>query len=600
MPDSPQPELRTNTGVLSRAWRLTAWVAAVFTTLVGLGMLVSHFRAKPDDPLKSPQLQQYKDQLKLNPADEALKQRIRQLDLQLRQRHFRHLSQTRLGACFMSGGAVLLVLAASQVARLEKRRPRPCPRAQAATDSARADTLAPWSVAATGAALGALLFLLSLTASSVVPTTLPDVDAALGAAPSPAAGAQQAAAPLPAGPADAASPEEMRQNWPRFRGPDGGGVAASTNAPTSWDLKTGSGVAWKIRAPSADFGSLIVWGDHVFFSGGNAAKREVFCLDARTGAGRWRQAVENVPLSPAHPDVPETTGYAAATMATDGRRLYAVFANGDVAALTFDGKVVWSKSFGPLQNPYGHAASPVTWKDQLILQLDQGEAEERKSKLLALDGRNGKLLWEKQRKVSASWATPIVIEAAGKAQIITLAVPAVIAYSAADGAELWRVDGLDGEITPSPAFAGGLVLAICPSQKLMAIHPEGQGNVTKTHVAWSAEDNIPDITSPVSNGELVFTISSAGMATCYDAKDGKKVWEHDFDMECHSSPSLAGNRLYLFSEKGAAIMVEAGRQFKELFRTEMNDAFHASPAFAQDRIFLRGVTNIYCLDATKH
>jgi len=365
-------------------------------------------------------------------------------------------------------------------------------------------------------------------------------------------------------------------------------------------VKSGAGVAWKFPVPASGFNSPITWGDRVFFSGGDAAKREVFCLDGRTGQLLWRQPVANVPGGAGKPaEVPDTTGYAAATMASDGRRVYVIFANGDVAAFTFEGKLVWSKTFGPLKNPYGHAASLATWQDRLILQLDQGDNEEGKSKLYALEGGTGRVVWQTPRKVGASWASPIVIEAAGKPQVITMAVPWVIAYSATDGAELWRVEGLDGEITPSPIFAGGLVFAVSPLEKLMAIRPDGQGDVSKTHVAWVAEDNVPDVTSPVSDGQLVFTVTTTGVLTCWNAKDGKKQWEHDFEMEFHASPSLAANRVYLFGQKGAAIVVEAGAQFKELFRTEMGDAFHASPAFAPDRIYLKGLTNVFCLGPSK-
>jgi outer membrane protein assembly factor BamB len=174
-------------------------------------------------------------------------------------------------------------------------------------------------------------------------------------------------------------------------------------------------------------------------------------------------------------------------------------------------------------------------------------------------------------------------------------VPWVIAYAATDGTELWRVEGLNGEITPSPVFAGGLLFVVSPSEKLMAIRPDGHGDVTKTHVVWTTEDNVPDVTSPTSNGELVFTATTSGLLTCLDAKDGKKLWEHDFDMECHASPSIAGNRLYLLSQKGTVVVVEAVRQFKEVSRVEMGDAFHASPAFAPGRLFLRGVTNVWCI-----
>ena len=173
----------------------------------------------------------------------------------------------------------------------------------------------------------------------------------------------------------------------------------------------------------------------------------------------------------------------------------------------------------------------------------------------------------------------------------------MIAYAASDGAELWRVDCLNGEITPSPAIAGGLLFVASPSEKLLAIRPDGQGDVTKTRVAWTNEDNVPDVTSPTSNGELVFAVTTSGMMTCLDAKDGKKQWDHDFETECHASPSLVGGRVYLFSQKGTAVVVEAARQYKELFRTEMGDGFHASPAFVQDRIFLRGLTNVWCLGA---
>jgi outer membrane protein assembly factor BamB len=393
----------------------------------------------------------------------------------------------------------------------------------------------------------------------------------------------------------AVSPGELRKNWPRFRGADGSGVSLWTNAPLNWNATNGAGIIWKTATPAPGFGSPIVWGDRLFFSGGDTNKREVICLDAKTGKTLWRQPVAVGPGDPPL-EVPESTGWAASTVATDGQRVYAFFVNGDLAALDFDGKPVWSKSFSPLKNSYGHGASLALWQDRVILQLDQGEKEDNKSKLYALDGRTGQIVWQVPRnKIGSSWASPIVIEAAGKTQIITLTQPWVIAYAMADGRELWRADCLNGEVTPSPIFASGLVIVASPSDKLAAIRPDGQGDVTKTHVVWTNEDNTPDITSPVSNGELVFTVNTGGLLMCVDAKDGKKLWEHEFDVECHASPTLAGNRLYVFSLKGAAIVVEASRQFKQLFRTDIPDAFTASPAFVQDKIFLRGQTNVWCL-----
>jgi outer membrane protein assembly factor BamB len=559
-------------------------------------MIYGRLSIRAEDPLKSSQLREYKEKLRLNPTDAQIKQRVRQLDLQLRQRYFRQLSQMESGVYLLLGGLAVFVLAIKQGARCQKQLPMPQPRPDASEQATRSAAKARWSVAAGGAAIGVFLFVLSLGLSGALPKQTAEVEKLLGAGEP--AGAVESHPTTQAQPSDAASLQELRQNWPRFRGADGGGVSGLTNVPMAWDTKSGDGVAWKVPSPASGFNSPIVWGDRVFLSGGDAKQREVVCLDVKSGKTLWRQPVVIAPNGPAQPaEVPESTGYAASTMATDGRRVYVIFANGDCAAVTLEGKPVWSKSFGALKNPYGHATSLATWQDRLIVQLDQGDSEDNKSKLYALDGRTGQVLWQRPRKVGASWATPIVIEAAGKTQVITLAVPCVISYAAADGAELWRVECLNGEITPSPIFAGGMLFVASPSEKLLAIRPDGQGDVTKTHVVWTSEDNVPDVTSPTSNGELVFAVTTSGMLTCLDAKDGKKQWDHDFETECHASPSLAGGRLYLFSQKGTAFVVEAARQYKELFRTEMGDGFHASPAFAQDRIFLRGLTNVWCLGA---
>jgi outer membrane protein assembly factor BamB len=579
-----------------RNWQMTAWMAGAFSLLVGLTMILGRLSIRAEDPLKSPQLREYKEKLRLNPTEEGLKQRVRQLDLQLRQRYFRQLSRMESGVYLLLGGVGVFVLAVTQSARCQRQLPMPQPKLEASEQATRSAATARWSVAASGATIGGLLFILSLGLSAALPKGTAEAERLLGAGEAIGAADLQPAAQ--AKPSDAALPLELSQNWPRFRGADGSGLSTLTNVPTKWDAQSGTGIAWKVSAPVSGFGSPIVWGDRVFLSGGDAKKREVVCLDGKTGQTVWRQPVASAPNGPAEAaEVPESTGYAAATMATDGRRVYVIFANGDCAAFTLEGKPAWSKSFGALKNPYGHATSLATWQDRLIVQLDQGETEDNKSKLYALDGRTGQIVWQRPRKVGASWATPIVIEATGKAQIITLAVPCVIAYAAADGAELWRVECLNGEITPSPVFAAGLLFIASPSEKLLAIRPDGQGDVTKTHVVWTSEDNVPDVTSPTSNGELVIAVTTSGMLTCLDAKDGKKQWEHDFDMECHASPSVAGNRLYLFGQKGTAVVVEAARQFKELLRTEMGDSFHASPAFAPDKIFLRGVTNVWCLAA---
>jgi outer membrane protein assembly factor BamB len=562
-----------------------AWVAAVFCAVVCAALIFSHFRAKAEDPLNSPELVTLKERLLTNRNDQATKEQVRALDLELRRRYFHQLSLTRSGSWLALGGAVIFLLVSKSWLQYHKQLPLPQPRMEATDEAARRAKRARRSVLAVSALTFLTLASLTVTSNLALPKDLAAIDKIL----SPEG---NSTAPV----ADFASADEMQRNWPRFRGPGGNGVSMVTNVPVSWDVKTGAAIAWKTDLTAPGFNSPIVWGDRVFLSGGDATNRSVLCFGASRGELLWEQPVKNVPGSPAQaPEISEQTGYAASTLATDGRRVYALFANGDLVAFGLDGKLAWSKNIGVPKNPYGHAASLLTCDNRLILQLDQGSAEQNLSKLIAFDGATGRVLWQRNRPVGASWSSPIAILVGNKWQIVTLAVPWVIAYSAPDGAEAWRAEGLSNEVTPSPIFAGGLVLAVSPSEKLMAIRPDGQGDVTKTHIAWSAEDNIPDVTSPVSNGELVFTVSTAGVVTCYDLKDGKKIWEQDLSLECQGSPTIAGNRLYILAAKGQGVVAEAGRTYKELGRGELDDKVYASPAFAPGKMFVRGIKHLFCI-----
>jgi outer membrane protein assembly factor BamB len=400
-----------------------------------------------------------------------------------------------------------------------------------------------------------------------------------------------AATPLP-------SRAEFAANWPRFLGPFGNAFTTNVPAPLKFDLASGEGIVWKTPLTLPGFNSPIIWGNRVFLSAGDATNRSVLAFDLATGQRVWERAVTGVPGSPSKlPDIPEYTGFAAPTMATDGLRVYAIFATGDLAAFTLDGKPAWSKNLGVPHNQYGHAISLAVWDDRVIVQLDQGDADAGLSKLIAFDGATGRVAWQAPRKVPESWASPIVVEAAGKPQIITFAGEFVIAHSATDGAELWRVQELYGEITPSPIFAGGFILATSPSDKLMAIRPDGAGDITQTHVLWKADDNIPDVCSPASNGDLVFLATSGGILTCFDVPTGKKLWEHECETEVHASPAVVGNRVYVLGGKGKIVVAAAAREFNELATFEIGELIYASPAFKDGRMVIRTSKNLFCVGA---
>jgi len=296
-------------------------------------------------------------------------------------------------------------------------------------------------------------------------------------------------------------------------------------------------------------------------------------------------------------EIPKLSGSTAASACADGQRVFAMFATGELIAADHAGHLAWSKNFGKLENAYGHATSPFVWRNRLIMQLDQGTQEAAKSRLYAFDTATGNVVWQTPRKLPATWATPILINAAGHDQIICLGEPFLISYDAADGRELWRYQGLGSDLTPSPIFAAGLLFVVSPNQHLIAIRPDGKGDITKTHVAWMADENVPDIASPACNGELLFTVETSGVICCREAKTGRKLWEHAYDGEFQSSPAISGDRLFVFSTEGDAYVLKAGSQFEEVAHNKLGEPIRASAAFADGRMFLRGATNLFCIGA---
>jgi len=316
-----------------------------------------------------------------------------------------------------------------------------------------------------------------------------------------------------------------------------------------------------------------------------------------SGTLLWQKPVPVTALSTkGELEVMQDTGYAAPTTATDGRLVFAIFANGDLAAFDFQGNLAWSHSFGIPKNAYGHASSLVTYQNLLFVQLDQGEAKDKLSKLYAFDIRTGKVVWSVDREVPNSWTTPIVIHAAERDQLITAADPWVIAYQPGDGREIWRADCLRQDIGPSPTFANGVVYVATEYRCLSAIRADGQGDVTETHILWQAEDGLPDTCSPLATDEYVFVLATYGILTCYDAQTGEWLWELELEGNFQSSPSLVGNLVYVISDEGKAWVVEPKKsEGKIVSEADLGEKCVTSPAFQPGRIYLRGAEHLFCI-----
>ena len=392
--------------------------------------------------------------------------------------------------------------------------------------------------------------------------------------------------------------DELARAWPCFRGRGGSGISPYANVPDDWDGPSGKNIVWKSPVPLGGNSSPVIVAGRIFLTGGDEKQRQVFCFDAKGGKLLWQRDVPSTPASREPVKVNDDTGFAACTMATDGRYVAAIFANGDLAAYDLDGKLAWSQSLGIPENPYGHAASLSIYKNLLLVPMDQGDPKAGHSKLRALDIATGHTVWEQTRMVPSSWATPIVIRVAGRDQVVTAASPWVIAYDPAGGKELWRVKSAQADVAPSPVAAGNFVLATAnDSEPVVAIRADGSGDVTASHVLWKGEDNTPDICSPVATEEFVFLLTSEGMVTCYDSHKGEKLWENDLnDYKCHASPSMVGKQLFLFGETGKCwILAPTRTGVTRVRQNDLGEGCVACAAFQDGRMFVRGKKNLFCI-----
>jgi outer membrane protein assembly factor BamB len=588
-----------------------AQIAAVFSVVVCLLLLADFARRTPKLPLDSPDYVELRTQLEAE-GGEALRPQLRELDASLRAEYFRQRRFTRRGAFLLIGGVAVTLLLGHWAATVRRRLPgprgEPAPAESVSSERQRSQ----WAVG------GLVLLLLLGTAlapwllPSRLPTELEGLDGVAHGPPGQSSPQTDGPTPSPTAPAPEELPptaEQVAANWPSFRGPGGAGISAYTDVPESWDGASGEGIRWKTAVPLPGNGSPVVWENRVFLSGATDQRREVYGFDADSGQLLWQQPV-TVPATngaapeaasgePTELEVMEDTGYAAPTPATDGRRVYAMFANGDVAAFDFNGKEIWSKNLGTPNNPYGHAASLTTFQNRLIVQFDQGTADDDLSSLMALQGSTGEIVWQVQREVPASWASPIVAYHEGQARIITAAAPWVIAYAAEDGQEIWRASCLKGDVGPSPIAVDGMVFVANDGADAVAIRDGGEGDVTESHVIWKNDIGMPDICSPLVTDRHLLLVASYGGLICYDRMEGgEPIWEEDLGAMFSSSPSLAGDRIYLIGDDddGKGWVVRAGSEACErVGENSLGERCLTSPAFQAGRIYLRGEQHLFCI-----
>ncbi len=542
-----------------------AIVLTVFAIIISVLMIANFIQTKSIEPLNNKAFNQLMLQLQQDPQNTALKEQVRALDLLARKAYFTNQWQIRTGS-FLLFGCVLLVLVLLKYRSTFKPKYTHLAGHSPPGDSWESRILTRKYIIYSGLSLFILAFISGIMSESALSERADDGE--------------------PGG-IQYASPEDIWNNWPGFRGPEGNGIAAEADYPTEWDGTTGKHISWKTTLPVSGFSSPIFWENRLFLSGADKQTQVVFCVDAHSGAILWQTELNAVPGSPAEkPRVTEDTGYAAATMTTDGYRVFVIFATGDIACLDFEGAILWSKNLGVPDNHYGHSSSLITYKNLLLVQYDHNKSKQ----LIALNTINGQEVYRKTRDVRISWTSPILVDTGERMELILSANPFVISYDPQTGNEWWRIDCMDGETGPSPAFSDGMVFVVNEFARLAAIelgdNPE---------MVWEYEDDLSEVASPVATPELLFIATSFGPVSCFDTKTGERYWMEEFDEGFYSSPILVGDLIYLIDMNGHMYIFKAGKEFNLVGEADLGEGCMTIPAFINGRIFIRGNTHLFCI-----
>lgn len=389
--------------------------------------------------------------------------------------------------------------------------------------------------------------------------------------------------------------------WPQFRGPDGQGHV-SGDFPLEWSA--GNHKAWEVEIPGKGWSSPVIADGKVWMTTavspadkkGSVSLRAV-AVDQQSG-----KMIHDIELfSVEKPAVLHArNSLATPSPIYDAGKLYAHFGSDGVACIdTKTAEIDWKNSTLKLDYETGPASSPVIYKDLLIIPCDGADVQFA----VALKTSNGEIAWKTERPIAATkakssrraFATPLIITVDGKDQIVMPGSHCVYSYDPATGEELWRVTYNGFSNVPRPIFAHGLVYVssgFAPPE-MLAIRPDGKGDVTKTNIVWRTRKNVPNIPSPIVVGDNYYMISDKGLITCLDAKTGTEKWTERLNGNGFSASLLArGNAIYAFSDEGATIVFEAGDAYKELARNQLPGRVQATPAVADGALFIRTDTKL--------
>jgi len=601
----------------------TALISGIFSAVVALLLLLNFWHMKQNEPLESKTIEVLVKRLASEPNNEELKEEIRSFDLLARKAYFTSRWQVKAGTWLMLIGGITLAVSLKIHTDLRSRIEEPD---KVTEELLRARANAQyWLLMAGGLILGLSLVSGYLTndylkeyqqmgaANEIgqsqnnveVIDVFPGQQDSTGTTSDSSAVAVSegkttgengpAAGPGPVQDATAQAAvavvrfnrEDFKLNQATFRGYMGQGISYKKNTPVNWNGSTGENIKWKVACSKFGNSSPVIWGDKIFISGADEQSRIVSCYNRNTGQLLWEKQVTGIPGSPATPPrVSDDTGLAAPTMAADGNRVYAIFATGDIIAFDLQGNKVWGRNLGVPNNHYGHASSLQVWDNKVVVQYDTNTS----GRLLTLNTATGETIWDVTRPVHISWSSPILIDVAGKIEVVTTADPYVMGNDLQTGAEIWKVEALMGEVGASAAYGSGLVFATNEYARLVAVEPKPNATFV-----WESDEYLSEASSPVCYNGLLYTATSYGVLACYDAKTGEKKFEKEFNNGFYSSPIVADGKLYLIDLRGVTHILQADAAGTVIAEPQLGEGGFAVPAFDDGLVYIRGEEYLFCI-----
>ena len=422
--------------------------------------------------------------------------------------------------------------------------------------------------------------------------------------------------------------------WPRFRGSNGGVAADHPSLPDQWG--PAQNIVWKIDVPGRSWSSPVIWGDHVFVTtaintletesllpvasyvsrsnGGTMTFNDVskpsaphrwvlYDVDLKTGRIRWeRVAHTGVPAKSRH----VKNSYAAETPVTDGERVYVYFGDVGLFVYDMDGKPLWSKSMDALemQTGFGHAASPVVDDSRVYIVNDN----EEQSFIAAYDKRTGAQVWRVDRKEASSWTTPLVWKNELRTEIVTAATGGVRSYDV-NGGLLWQFTGMSTFAVPSPLASGGLLYVMSgytasPLRPAYAIRAGATGDISlkpdqtsSEFIVWADRTLGTFHASPLVYRGCYYILHDRGFLTCNDPGTGKPIYPRQRissdTATFTASPWAYNGKVFALSEDGDTFVFQSGPEFKVLGKNSLNEMALATPAVAGGSLIIRTASKLY-------